>query len=84
VTTKTEKLRAALLSRRFAPVDHVSQRECLQGKSTNGRDLWLWMDKTGGARYNFAPKKTEAVALINTTVELVIAGKTSKLISGGV
>lgn len=82
--TKTEKLRAALVSRGFAPVETLSSRECLKGKTTKGADLWIWLDKAGGGRYARTSKKGEAIPLQAKTVELVIAGKPSNLISGGV
>jgi hypothetical protein len=83
MSTKTAKLRAALVSRGFAPVDHVSQRECLKGLSVQGSDIWIWLDKVGGARYARSPRKGDAIAMSPTTVDLVIAGKPSKLIPGG-
>jgi hypothetical protein len=81
--TKTEKLRAALLSRGFAPVAHLSSRECLIGVSTHGLQLWIWLDKMGGARYSRTARKGDALALSPITVQKLLTGKPSNMIPGG-
>jgi hypothetical protein len=83
MTTKTEKLRTALLSRGFAPTEHKSQRECLTGLSVQGTPLWIWLDKMGGARFSRSTRKGDAFALSGRTIEKLLAGKSSNLIPGG-
>ena len=83
MATKTEQLRAALVARGFVPIDHVSQRECLRGATPGGAEIFVWPDKTGGARYAMTPRKTTAITLSNKTIGLLIEGKPSKLIAGG-
>ena len=82
MATKTEQLRAALLKKGWAPVDHISQRECLKGKTSDGRDCWIWLDKVGGGRFNREPKKTTAIALSSKSIQLLLEGKPSKFFGG--
>jgi len=81
--TKTEKLRAALLSRGFSPVEHASTRECLKGLTTGSKPLWVWPDRAGGARYSLTGKKTESHRMGEGTIKLLLEGKPSKVIPGG-
>lgn len=83
MTTKTEKLRAALISRGFTKTDHLSNRECLTGLSMQGTHLWIWLDKMGGARFARSSRKGDAIALSGRTIEKLLADKPSNLIPGG-
>ena len=80
MATKTELLRRALIARGFKPIDHTSSRECLVGPCTAGGDLYIWLDKTGGGRYNREPKKTESMSLSSNTIKLVLRGADSNLV----
>ncbi len=79
--TKTQQLRAKLIARGFAPMEHASRRECLKGKATKGGDLYIWLDKTGGGRHNTAPKITDARPLSQVTLNLVLNEQHSNLIA---
>ena len=60
MATKTEKLLAALLQRGYKEVEHIANATCLHGVTPhNGKEIWLWLDKVGGARYSRTSKKGE-------------------------
>ena len=81
MATKTEKLLAALLQRGYKEVEHIANATCLHGVTPhNGKEIWLWLDKVGGARYSRTSKKGESLALPAATVRLVLEGKPSKLL----
>lgn len=80
MATKTELLRRALIARGFEPVSHISTRECSIGPCTAGGDLYIWLDKIRGGRYNQGPKKTESRSLSPNTIKLVLRCANSNLI----
>lgn len=77
--TKTEQLRAALLHRGFAVVEHVSSRECVKGPGAGGT-IHIWLDRVGGGVWHHTPRKSAAKPLSSKTVELVLAGQPSKVV----
>lgn len=79
--SKTVKLREALISRGYKPVPHPSDWECLEGKTKSGTPLWIWLNKTGGARYNYQPKKGTAIPISQTTIGKILQGQPSALVS---
>lgn len=78
MTTQTERLRAALERQGFKPVETKSLRTCVAGPSGSGRPVYLFLDKTGGARWNWDPLVGPAIPVSARSLTLLINGEPSK------
>lgn len=80
MTTQTQKLLAAIMARGFKPYESKSNRACYSGKAASGRTIYVWPDKTGGARYSTDPCITTAIPVSSTTIQRLLDGEQSNLI----
>ncbi len=79
-----KRLRAALFGRGFTPIQHESQFDCFVGKTPNGSAIYIWLDRSGGGRYTLHnANRLISVRLPDTTKDLILKDKVSKLIAGG-
>ena len=81
--TKTQQLRAALEKLGFKKVETKSQRDCLRGYDVKGSDVYVFLNETGGGRYNREPKIGGAIVIGDKSIALVLAGQPSNLLHHG-
>lgn len=79
--TKTERLRAALISRGFQPTETKAHIECLQGSTRDGRKIWVWPNKTGAAWWSMRPEKGTALAMSTSTADKIISGQSMAVVA---
>lgn len=77
MATKSERVRKALELRGFKEVESNSQRPCMKGKDGKGRDVWLFLDARGGARYNRVNQISTAIPVQPISIERLLANTPS-------
>lgn len=78
MTTRTERLRAALERQGFKPHESRSAKPCLVGPHSSGKPVYLFLDKVGGARGAWEPRLSHAIAVSTKSIDLLLAGEVSK------